>query len=80
MPPVQFHPLRHTISDLKKCTCVQYTMLLVIIKVQKKLCSIASGDETRPSVLLDRTRRCLPANVAVSGNTHSIGVLDSAER
>src|SRR5687767_5886950 len=54
-------------------------MFSVVIKVQKKLCSIAPGDKTRPSVLLDRTRRCLPANVAVCGNTHSIGVLDSAE-
>ena len=69
-----------TISDLKKCTYVQYIMISIAIKVQKKLCSIAPSDKTCLSVLLDRIRRCLPVNAAVCGNRHFIGVLDSAER
>jgi hypothetical protein len=43
-------------------------MRLMVIKVQKKLCSIAPSDKTPPSVVLDRSQRHLLANIAMGGN------------
>ena len=68
------------IPSFDKCTSVQYSMRLMVRKVQKKLCSIAPSDKTPPSVVLDRSQRHLLANTAMGGNRRPIGVLDGWER